>query len=283
MLEELIQEKEKVIKAKVEEYENLISKTEKEKQFLKMLEKAEKQSSTEIEKLKHKIEAQERAILEYKEFNVFQKLFSKEYRNYRKIKHNIEEEQNQDKNCMNEKIKNTRKIREHIQITRRKIEDRMDELEKYDIDALKGIQKKLEDAQNSLQLGKKPDEVIRHLQDNGIIVDYNKTISKAVTIPKESKYKLSNNMGNLEIKSIAQIWESKQKAGKESAIKGVYSINYDVNGKNSKQSFLDSKNLIVAIVLRTNEKRRKRICVTSKRKLMYHRSEILSDYYLGDA
>ncbi len=43
-------------------------------------------------------------------------------------------------------------------------------------------------------------------------------------------------MGELEIKSIAQLWERKQGARRESAIKGIYSINYAVNGKDSKQS-----------------------------------------------
>ncbi len=137
---------------------------------------------------------------------------------------------------MNEKIKKTRKIRTHIQITSRKIEGLIHELDQYDIDALNGIQKKLDNAKNMLQLGKKPDEVIRQLQDNGIVIASNKTISKAITIPKEAKYKLSNNMGELEIKSIAQLWERKQGARRESAIKGIYSINYAVNGKDSQIS-----------------------------------------------
>lgn len=71
---------------------------------------------------------------------------------------------------MNEKIKKTRKIRTHIQITSRKMEGLIHELDQYDIDALNGIQKKLDNAKNMLQLAKKPDEVIRQLQDNGIVI-----------------------------------------------------------------------------------------------------------------
>lgn len=129
MLEELIQEKTKAIEVKVTEYESLISEIDKEKQFLQMLQKEEKKNVGQIEVLKHTIQAQEQDMLIYKKFNIFQKLFSKEYRNDRKIKHHVEEEQNQDKKSMNEKIKKTRKIRTHIQITSRKIEDLMHELE----------------------------------------------------------------------------------------------------------------------------------------------------------
>lgn len=87
------------------------------------------------------------------------------------------------------------------------------------------IRKKMEEAEEIFEQLKKEVE-IGHAEEKE-----KRDITGRKKLPQKTSYKISTSMGEIEIKSIEQIWARIQSKKKNSAIKGIYTIDYSVNRK----------------------------------------------------
>lgn len=87
------------------------------------------------------------------------------------------------------------------------------------------IRKKMEETEAIL------DKLEKEIEIRDSEEEEKRNITGRKNFPQKTSYKISTSMGEIEIKSIEQIWARIQSKKKNSAIKGIYTIDYSVNRK----------------------------------------------------